>query len=48
LMIIAVGGRGEIIHIKDMKDSTRYYRDSEDRHVVPKRVLEDILLSVYE
>ena len=46
LLIVAFGMPDEEIILTDVGEdgSTAYYRDSEDRHYVPKRALEDLLL----
>lgn len=46
LLIVAVGKPDEEIILTDVGEggSTSYYRDDEDRHYVPKRALEDIIL----
>lgn len=46
LLVVAVGKPDETIVIKeiDKGESTKYYRDENDVHYVPKRKLEDILL----
>ena len=45
LLILAVGKPDEEIILTDVTDGkTGYYRDGEDRHYVPKRALEDIVL----
>lgn len=46
LLVVAVGKPDETIVIKEIEkgESTKYYRDENDVHYVPKRKLEDILL----
>lgn len=46
LLVVAVGKPDETIVIKeiDKGESTKYYRDENDVHYVPKRKLENILL----
>ena len=46
LLVVAVGKPDETIVIREIEkgESTKYYRDDEDVHYVPKRKLEDILL----
>ena len=46
LLIVALGKPDEEIVITEVKEdgSTAYYRDEQDRHYVPKRKLEDIIL----
>ena len=45
LLIIAIGKPDEEVILTDVvHGKTGYYRDSEDRHYVPKRALEDLLL----
>lgn len=45
-LVIAIGKPDETVILTDVqKDkSTRYYRDAQDRHYVPKRSLEDCLI----
>ena len=44
LLVVAVGKPAEECHITDVQDdNTRYYRDENDVHWVPKRALEDIV-----
>ena len=44
LLVIAIGKRAEECCITEVKDdSTRYYRDENNVHYVPKRALEDIV-----
>ena len=45
LLILALGEPGEDIYIEDMKpgDPVKYYRDSEDRHHVPKRTRKELI-----
>ena len=45
LLIVAVGKPDEAVILTDVADgSTAYYRDSQDRHYVPKRALADLLI----
>ena len=46
LLVVAVGKPDETIVIKEIEkgEPTKYYRDENDVHYVPKRKLEDILL----
>ncbi|HIZ54600.1 MAG TPA: nitroreductase family protein [Firmicutes bacterium] len=46
MLIIALGKPAETIYLEDMpKDGqTAYYRDEQDRHHVPKRMLKDLLV----
>ena len=46
LVIIALGYPAEKVELTDVKsdNSTKYYRDENDTHIVPKRRLEDILI----
>ena len=45
MFIIAFGKKDEDIKLVDIKDNdTNYYRDTQDCHCVPKRLLEDILI----
>lgn len=47
LLIVAVGKPQEEIILVDVVDGkTGYYRDPEDRHYVPKRALEDLIISL--
>lgn len=50
LLIIAAGAIGEDIQIKDAKEnqSTKYYRDENNIHNVPKRGLEEILMNIFD
>ena len=46
LLVVAVGKPAEEIILTEAEDGkTVYYRDEQDRHYVPKRALEDIVLS---
>ncbi len=47
LLVVAIGKPNEAIVIVDTEkgESTKYYRDENDVHYVPKRKLEDILLN---
>ncbi len=43
-LAIALGKPSETVLISDVKDgSIRYFRDGEDRHVVPKRSLDELI-----
>lgn len=46
MLILAIGKPTEKIVIVDIKEgeSTKYYRDEEDTHYVPKRMMKDIIL----
>ena len=45
LLIVAIGKPDEEIILTDVVDGrTGYYRDGQDRHYVPKRALEDIVI----
>ncbi|MGX8834652.1 nitroreductase family protein [Amedibacillus sp. YH-ame6] len=45
-LILAIGKPDEEVIITDVQDQkTNYYRDEEDRHYVPKRYLEDLLIN---
>ncbi len=44
LVLIALGKPDEQVRLTDADGSTKYYRDENNVHVVPKRRLEDILL----
>ncbi|MBR2526968.1 MAG: nitroreductase family protein [Blautia sp.] len=45
LLVVAVGKPDEEIILTDVKDGkTGYYRDEKDRHYVPKRAVEDLIL----
>ena len=45
MLIVAIGKPDEEVILTDVVDGqTGYYRDSEDRHYVPKRTLEDLLI----
>ncbi|QDF29360.1 nitroreductase family protein [Halarcobacter anaerophilus] len=44
---IAVGIENETVKLVDLKKDTNYYRDENDTHCVPKRVLKDILIKKY-
>ncbi|MEG0737531.1 MAG: nitroreductase family protein [Longicatena sp.] len=45
-LILAIGKPDEEVIITDVQDqNTNYYRDEEDRHYVPKRSLEDLLIN---
>ena len=47
LLVIALGTPGEEVIIDDLKEDgkTAYYRDEDDVHHVPKRKLDDIIVS---
>jgi nitroreductase len=45
MLIIALGLKDENIQLVDANDTTNYYRDENNTHCVPKRKLEDILLT---
>ena len=45
LLIVAIGKPDEEIILTDVADGkTGYYRDDQDRHYVPKRALEDLII----
>ncbi len=45
-LIIALGRPKETVEVVDIKDGdVRYYRVSKDKHIVPKRTLDEILLT---
>ena len=46
LLIVAIGKPQEEVILTDLgsDNSTKYYRDEEDRHYVPKRALEDLII----
>ncbi len=45
-LVVAIGSPDENIVITDVKDgNTKYYRDENDVHFVPKRQLEDVIIS---
>lgn len=45
LLIVAVGKPDEEVILTDVVDGkTGYYRDEQDRHYVPKRKLEDLVI----
>ncbi len=43
-LIVAFGKEGETVKIVDVEDSTHYYRDENDCHLVPKYHLDDLLV----
>ena len=43
-LLIAIGKPDETVKIVDVIGDTKYYRDSNDTHFVPKRSLEEILI----
>lgn len=45
-LIVALGKPDETIHLVDLApgENTAYYRDEENRHFVPKRRLEDLII----
>ena len=44
-LVMAFGYPAECVYITDMKDGdVKYYRDAEDRHIVPKRTLEELII----
>ena len=46
---MAFGYPAETVIIEDMKDGdVKYYRDEEDRHIVPKRTLDELIISSQE
>jgi nitroreductase len=49
LLIVAIGKPDEEIILTDVVDGkTGYYRDEQDRHYVPKRALEDIVIDALD
>lgn len=46
LLVVAIGKPTETVVLEDVADggSIKYYRDAQDVHHVPKRVLEDVIL----
>jgi nitroreductase len=48
LLIIALGVPGETVILEDVKSdgSVKYYRDADDIHHVPKRTLDEIIVSL--
>lgn len=49
LLVMAMGAPGETVVLEEVgpDDSIRYYRDSQDVHHVPKRSLDDLVVSTY-
>ena len=48
-LVMAFGYPAETVIIEDMKDGdVKYYRDEEDRHIVPKRTLDELIISSQE
>ncbi len=46
LLVVAIGKPAEDIVLTEVVDGkTGYYRDAEDRHYVPKRALEDLVIT---
>lgn len=47
LLVVALGKPDEEIIIKEIEEGedTKYYRDEQDRHYVPKRKLKDIIIN---
>jgi nitroreductase len=45
MLIVAIGTSSEKITLVDATDDTNYYRDEKQDHFVPKRVLEDIIIT---
>lgn len=44
-LVMAFGYPAECVTVEDMKDgNVKYYRDLEDRHVVPKRTLDELII----
>ncbi len=47
LLVLALGKKAEDIVIDDLRnDDIRYWRDKDDKHHVPKRALDDIILNL--
>lgn len=48
MLVIALGKPDECVKIEDMRpgQSTAYYRDSQDNHIVPKRLVEDLIVEL--
>jgi nitroreductase len=44
-IVIAIGKPSETVLLENYSDSTNYYRDSESRHHVPKRLLKQLLIN---
>ena len=49
LQVMAVGYPGETVVLEDLQPgaATTYYRDAQDHHHVPKRLLDDVLLAKF-
>ncbi len=47
LYVIAVGKPKDSVIITEVKDSIKYFRDSDGNHYVPKRSKEELLFKVY-
>ena len=44
-LVIAFGYPTECVLVEDMKDgNVKYYRDADDRHIVPKRTLDELII----
>lgn len=50
LLVIAIGRKGETVILNEVGSdgATNYWRDAEDRHHVPKRGLDDVVLKRFE
>jgi hypothetical protein len=49
LLIVAIGKPDEEVILTDVVDGkTGYYRDEDDRHYVPKRAVEDMIIMLRE
>ena len=44
VLVIAIGKPDETVVLEDAAGSLKYYRDAEDRHHVPKRKMEDLII----
>jgi nitroreductase len=44
-LVLGLGRGEERIEIVDAKDSTRYYRDENGTHIVPKRTLDELIVN---
>jgi len=47
LLVLALGKKAEVIVIDEVRnDDIRYWRDEDDKHHVPKRALNDVILNL--